>query len=48
MPEEMYRRVDAGKLERLIRDVYVKAGMPEKNAAFMGQCLVDADLCGVH
>jgi LDH2 family malate/lactate/ureidoglycolate dehydrogenase len=48
MPEEMYRRVDAGKLERLIKDVYVKAGMPEKNAAFMGQCLVDADLCGVH
>lgn len=48
MPEEMYRRVNAEKLERLIRDVYVQCGVPEEKAAFMGQCLVDADLRGVH
>ena len=48
MPEEMYRRVDAHKLERLITAVYEKCGLPPDKAAFMGQCLVDADLCGVH
>lgn len=48
MPEDMYRRVDAQKLERLITAVYEKCGLPPDKAAFMGQCLVDADLCGVH
>ena len=48
MPDEMYRRVDAKKLETLIQRVYEHAGMPAEKAAFMGQCLVDADLCGVH
>ena len=48
MPDEMYRRVDARKLERLIGAVYETCGVPAENAAFMGQCLVDADLCGVH
>jgi LDH2 family malate/lactate/ureidoglycolate dehydrogenase len=48
MPEEMYRRVDAEKLERLIRESYARLGVPQENAAFMGRCLVDADLRGVH
>ena len=48
MPEDMYRRVDAAKLETLIKSVYEHIGMPTENAAFMGKCLVDADLCGVH
>lgn len=48
MPEDMYRPVDAAKLERLIQAVYEKCGMPTEKAAFMGRCLVDADLCGVH
>jgi len=48
MPNEMYRRVDARKLERLITAVYEKCGLPSDKAAFTGQCLVDADLCGVH
>src|SRR6266542_4090593 len=48
MPDEMYRRVDARKLERLITAVYEKCGLPSDKAAFTGQCLVDADLCGVH
>ncbi|MGI8423034.1 MAG: Ldh family oxidoreductase [Chloroflexota bacterium] len=48
MPDEMYHRVDAAKLERLIQAVYENCGLPAEKAAFMGQCLVDADLCGVH
>lgn len=48
MPEEMYRKVDAARLERLVAQVFRKAGLHEANAAFMGRCLVDADLRGVH
>jgi LDH2 family malate/lactate/ureidoglycolate dehydrogenase len=48
MAEEMYRRVDAERLERLIRSAYAQLGVPEEKAAFMGRCLVDADLRGVH
>jgi LDH2 family malate/lactate/ureidoglycolate dehydrogenase len=48
MAEEMYHRVDAERLERLIRDAYAKLGVPDEKAAFMGRCLVNADLRGVH
>ncbi|HEX2033224.1 MAG TPA: Ldh family oxidoreductase [Chloroflexota bacterium] len=48
MPEEMYRRVDAARLERLVTGIFRHAGLREEHAAFMGQCLVDADLRGVH
>src|SRR5688500_6635536 len=48
MPEDMYRPVDAAKLEKLIQAVYEHTGVPKDKAAFMGQCLVDADLSGVH
>ncbi len=48
MPDEMYRKIDATRLERLVADVFGKAGLPQANAIFMGHCLVDADLRGVH
>jgi len=48
MPEDMYRRVDAVKLEQLIKNAYLKLGLAEDKATFMGECLVNADLCGVH
>jgi LDH2 family malate/lactate/ureidoglycolate dehydrogenase len=48
MSEEMYRRVDAQRLEGLVAALFRKAGLKDEDAAFMGQCLVDADLRGVH
>ncbi len=46
--EAMYRRVDAAKLEVLVAELFRRAGLSTSNAAFMGHCLVDADLRGVH
>ena len=46
--EEMYRNVDAASLERLVANLFLHAGLSEDDAAFMGACLVDADLRGVH
>ncbi len=48
MPEEMYRKVDARRLEALVGALFQKAGLKDEDAAFMGRCLVDADLRGVH
>ena len=48
MPDEMYRRVDAAKLEALVADLFRAAGLRDEHAAFMGECLVNADLRGVH
>src|SRR5919109_5604604 len=48
MAEAMYRRVDAAGLEALVAQVFRRAGLSEADAAFMGACLVDADLRGVH
>jgi LDH2 family malate/lactate/ureidoglycolate dehydrogenase len=44
----MYRKVDAAGLEALVTRLFEHAGMPAADAAFMGHCLVDADLRGVH
>ena len=46
MPEEMYRKVDARRLEALVGALFQKAGLKDEDAAFMGRCLVDADLRG--
>jgi LDH2 family malate/lactate/ureidoglycolate dehydrogenase len=48
MPDEMYRKVDAQRLEDLVAELFKKAGLGDEDAAFMGRCLVDADLRGVH
>ena len=50
MPDatEMYRRLDAAKLEALVTKLFQAAGMADADAAFMGECLVNADLRGVH
>lgn len=48
MADEMYRNVDAAGLERLVADLFLHAGLSTADAAFMGECLVDADLRGVH
>ena len=45
---EMYGNVDATRLESLVARLFSAAGMTDGDAAFMGQCLVDADLRGVH
>ncbi len=45
---EMYRKVDAGRLATLVTKLFQAAGMGDADATFMGQCLVDADLRGVH
>lgn len=48
MPEEMYRRVDPQRLEALVAALFRAAGLTDEDAGFMGRCLVDADLRGVH
>src|SRR5262245_7746759 len=48
MPGERFRKVDAAALETLVTRLFEHAGMPAAHAAFMGHCLVDADLRGVH
>lgn len=48
MPEDMYRRVNAKKLEGLVAALFRDAGLPNDKAQFMGECLVNADLRGVH
>lgn len=48
MADEMYRKVDARKLETLVATMFAGAGLPQQDADFMGRCLVDADLRGVH
>lgn len=48
MPEEMFRKVDAKRLEALVTAMFERAGMRPGDAAFMGECLVNADLRGVH
>jgi LDH2 family malate/lactate/ureidoglycolate dehydrogenase len=42
------RTVTADSLRTVVAAMFRKAGMPEADATFMGQCLVDADLRGVH
>jgi LDH2 family malate/lactate/ureidoglycolate dehydrogenase len=42
------RTVTAESLRALVSVLFRKAGMPDGDAAFMGGCLVDADLRGVH
>jgi LDH2 family malate/lactate/ureidoglycolate dehydrogenase len=42
------RTVTAASLTSLVSAMFEKAGMPAADAQFMGQCLVDADLRGVH
>ena len=42
------RVVQPDQLRATVAGLFRKAGMPEDDAAFMGQCLVDADLRGVH
>lgn len=46
--EELFQRVDAKKLERLVEQIYAGLGVPPEDAAIMGNALVDADLRGVH
>jgi LDH2 family malate/lactate/ureidoglycolate dehydrogenase len=48
MPDDMYRRVDAQRLEALVGALFRAAGLKDEDAAFMGACLVNADLRGVH
>lgn len=48
MVDDMYRRVDASRLAELVTQLFRQAGSPDSQAAFMGACLVDADLRGVH
>lgn len=40
--------VAAENLREVTTDLFVRAGMPAEDADFMGACLVDADLRGVH
>ncbi len=40
--------VAADNLRAVTADLFERAGMPAEDAAFMGECLVDADLRGVH
>ncbi len=40
--------VAADTLRAVTADLFERAGMPAEEAAFMGECLVDADLRGVH
>ncbi|HEY3108370.1 MAG TPA: Ldh family oxidoreductase [Chloroflexota bacterium] len=42
------RTVAADSLRKTVAAMFHKVGMPKDDAAFMGQCLVDADLRGVH
>ena len=45
---DMYQKVDAARLESLVAQLFEHAGMRSEDAAFMGECLVNADLRGVH
>lgn len=45
---EVMVTVSAKSLEATVTDLFRRAGLNEADAAFMGQCLVDADLRGVH
>lgn len=40
--------VAASNLREVVTDLFIGAGMPREDADFMGACLVDADLRGVH
>ncbi|HEV8633065.1 MAG TPA: Ldh family oxidoreductase [Chloroflexota bacterium] len=42
------RTVTADSLRRVVSAMFEQAGMPPGDAQFMGECLVDADLRGVH
>ena len=42
------RIVSAERMRALTTDIFAKCGMPQADADFMGQCLVDADLRGVQ
>src|SRR5439155_5975364 len=42
------RTITADSLRTVVSASFHKAGMPRADADFMGQCLVDADLRGVH
>jgi LDH2 family malate/lactate/ureidoglycolate dehydrogenase len=42
------RTVTADSLSSLVSKMFAKVGMPQSDADFMGRCLVDADLRGVH
>ncbi|HEY3081915.1 MAG TPA: Ldh family oxidoreductase [Chloroflexota bacterium] len=42
------RTVAADSLRRVVSAMFEQAGMPPADAQFMGECLVDADLRGVH
>ena len=42
------RTVTPDSLRTTVAAMFRKVGMPESDANFMGQCLVDADLRGVH
>jgi LDH2 family malate/lactate/ureidoglycolate dehydrogenase len=46
--EEQFQKVDAGRLERLVTNIYAGLGVPADDAALLGRALVDADLRGVH
>jgi len=46
--EAGFKRVDAARLEALVSELYVRAGVPAANAARLSNALVDADLRGVH
>ena len=48
MTDARYRRIDATRLAALITGLFVGTGMSQADAAFLGACLVDADLRGVH
>ena len=42
-----YRIMTADRMHDLTTGIFAKLGMPAKDAGFMGDCLVDADLRGV-
>jgi len=42
------RTVTADSLRGVVSAMFAKVGMPAADSEFMGQCLVDADLRGVH
>jgi len=46
--DELFRKVDAAKLERLVTKIYAGLGVSDEDAALLGNALVDADLRGVH
>ena len=44
--EELFHKVDAAKLERLVTKIYAGLEVPEADALLLGNALVDADLRG--